>query len=116
MELLVEMREDGYKLFGLFLGNKIVSVAGISWRVNFYNKRHVFVYDLVTDSSYRSLGYGKKLLEFIHNWAQEKGAEYVALESGIQRIDAHRFYEQKLHYDKWCFSFRRKVCMDSPEL
>lgn len=36
-------------------------------------------------------------------------SEYVALESGIRRIEAHRFYEEKFNYDKWCFSFR-KTC------
>lgn len=108
-ELLKEMREDGYRLFGLYDGNRIVSLAGVSLRVNFYNKRHVFVGDLVTDPSYRSLGYGERLLNYIHKWAKESGAEYVALESGIHRMDAHKFYEEKFNYDRWCFSFRKTV-------
>ncbi|MEY8734403.1 hypothetical protein AB9M92_19405 [Peribacillus frigoritolerans] len=45
----------------------------------------------------------------MHNWAKENGAEYVALESGIQRNEAHRFYEEKLDYDKWCYSFRKTL-------
>ena len=53
--------------------------------------------------SQRSFGYGEKLLKYIHDWANENGAEYVALESGLHRSDAHRFYENKLNYDKWIF-------------
>lgn len=109
LNLLQDMQKDGYKLYALIVEGKMVSVAGLSWRTNFYNKRHVFVYDLVTDTSYRSFGYGEKLLNYIHDWARENGAEYVALESAIQRIDAHRFYEDKLDYDKWCFSFRKTL-------
>ncbi|MCM3527837.1 GNAT family N-acetyltransferase [Cytobacillus oceanisediminis] len=109
LHLLKEMQKDGYKLFALYSNEKIVSLAGFSWRINFYNKRHIFIYDLVTDSKQRSFGYGEKLLLYIHSWAKEQGAEYVALESGLQRISAHRFYEDKLDYDKWCYSFRKTL-------
>ena len=109
LELLQEMKKDGYTLYALYENNKIVSLAGFSWRTNFYNKRHIFIYDLVTDYERRSFGYGEKLLNYIHNWAKENGAEYVALESGIQRNNAHRFYEEKLDYEKWCYSFRKSM-------
>ncbi|KAA0966045.1 GNAT family N-acetyltransferase [Sporosarcina sp. ANT_H38] len=109
LDLLSEMKIDGYRLFAFFSENTIVAVAGLSLRVNFYNKRHVFIYDLVTDASHRSLGYGERLLTYIHKWSKDNGAEYVALESGIQRTDAHRFYEEKFNYDKWCSSFRKKL-------
>ena len=107
LDLLQEMQKGGYKLFALYNNEKIVSLAGLSWRINFYNKRHVFIYDLVTDSEHRSFGYGEELLLYIHSWAKEQGAEYIALESGLHRIHAHRFYEEKLDYDRWCYSFRK---------
>ena len=107
LDLLQEMQKDGYKLFALYNNEKIVSLAGLSWRINFYNKRHIYIYDLVTDSEHRSFGYGEELLSYIHSWAKDQGAEYIALESGLQRIHAHRFYEEKLDYDKWCYSFRK---------
>lgn len=83
---------------------RMVSLIGFNWRTNFYNKHHIFISDLVTDESYRSLGYGETLLGYIQDWAT-----YVALESGLQRTDAHRFYEEKLEYDKWCYSFRKSL-------
>lgn len=109
LALLEEMKKDGYTLYALYKDREIVSLAGFSWRTNFYNKRHIFIYDLVTDYSHRSFGYGEKLLSFLHSFAERNGAEYVALESGIQRSNAHRFYEEKLGYDKWCFSFRKSL-------
>jgi len=108
-ELLTQMKKEGYQLYALYDEEKIVSLAGLSWRTNFYNKKHIYIYDLVTDAAGRSRGYGERLLNFIHSWGKENGAEYVALESGIHRKDAHRFYEQKLNYDKWCYSFRKTL-------
>ncbi|MBE1554176.1 GNAT family N-acetyltransferase [Sporosarcina limicola] len=109
LDLLNEMKKEGYRLFALFAEDQIVALAGLIIRVNLYSERHVYLYDLVTDASHRSLGYGEKLLDYIHNWARENGAGYVALESATHRIDAHRFYEDKFNYDKWCFSFRKKL-------
>ncbi|WP_433596241.1 GNAT family N-acetyltransferase [Lysinibacillus xylanilyticus] len=107
--LLKEMTQDGYLLFALYENMQIVAVAGFSWRVNFYSERHIFVYDLVTDMKYRSRGCGEKLLNYLHQWGKENGAHYIALESGIQRTSAHRFYEDRLGYEKWCYSFRKAL-------
>jgi len=107
--LLKEMTQDGYLLFALYENMQIVAVVGLSWRVNFYSERHIFVYDLVTDVKYRSRGYGEKLLNYLHQWGKENGAHYIALESGIQRTSAHRFYEDRLGYEKWCYSFRKAL-------
>ncbi|QPQ31317.1 GNAT family N-acetyltransferase [Lysinibacillus sp. JNUCC 51] len=107
--LLKEMTRDGYMLFALYEHMQIVAVAGLSWRVNFYSERHIFVYDLVTDEKYRSRGYGEKLLQYLHQWGKDKGGHYIALESGIQRTSAHRFYEDRLGYEKWCYSFRKAL-------
>lgn len=109
LQLLKEMTQDGYMLFALFENKKMIVVAGLSWRVNFYSERHIFVYDLVTDEQYRSGGYGEKLLHDLHQWGKENGAHYIALESGIQRNSAHRFYEERLGYEKWCYSFRKAL-------
>src|SRR4051794_24534859 len=76
IELLQDMSKDGYKLYAMYVKDEIVSLIGLSWRINFYNKRHIFIYDLVTDVSQRSFGYGEKLLKYIHDWANENGAEY----------------------------------------
>lgn len=109
LELLKQMKQNGYKLFALYNENRIVALTGVGLQINFYNKKYVFVYDLVTDEEHRSKGYGYKLLSHIEKWAKANGAKFVALESGIQRTNAHRFYEGKLDYNKWCYSFRKPI-------
>lgn len=108
-ELYEEMKKEGYKLVGLEDNGETVAVAGIIILTNFYNGKHVFVYDLVTDHNRRSKGYGKHLLDYIHEYAKENGCKLVSLESGLQRIDAHRFYEEKMEFNKLSFAFRKEI-------
>ncbi|MGA9226020.1 MAG: GNAT family N-acetyltransferase, partial [Mesobacillus sp.] len=58
-ELLSQMKKEGYQLFALYDEEKIVSLAGLSWRTSFYNKKHIYIHDLITDASSRSRGYGE---------------------------------------------------------
>ncbi|WP_318505607.1 GNAT family N-acetyltransferase [Bacillus sp. T3] len=110
LELVLEAKaKDSYKLFALLDGKEIVAVTGFKPMITLYYGRFVWVCDLVTDSSKRSMGYGEKLLNFIHEWADGHHYESVALSSGLQRIDAHRFYEDKMDYDKVSFVFRHLI-------
>jgi GNAT superfamily N-acetyltransferase len=102
-----EMREQGYRIFTLEVENKIVAVTGVAIQTNLYNGRHLYVYDLVTDQNNRSAGYGEKLLDFIHKFSKDNGCSLVELSSGLQRVDAHRFYVNKMGYTKASYSFRK---------
>lgn len=104
-ELLEEMREEGYRLFARYVDDDPVAVAGVTIATNFYLGRHAYVYDLVTDADRRSAGHGEALLEYVHEWAAENGCEAVELESGLWREDAHRFYTERMGYEKYCYSF-----------
>ncbi len=48
--------------------------------------------DLAVHSAWRSQGVGSMLLTSARKWAIDRGADYVFLESGLARTDAHRFY------------------------
>ncbi|WP_254533872.1 GNAT family N-acetyltransferase [Natrinema gelatinilyticum] len=104
-ELLEEMRAEGYRLFARFVDDEPVAVAGVTIATNFYLGRHAYVYDLVTTAEERSNGHGERLLEFVHEWAAENDCDAVELESGLWRDDAHRFYTDRMGYEKYCYSF-----------
>ncbi|MFF2754415.1 GNAT family N-acetyltransferase [Psychrobacillus sp. NPDC058041] len=82
---------------------------GFEERLNFYNEKHLFVLDFVTNENERSKGYGESLMNALFKYAKEYHFAYVALESGLERYDAHRFYESKMGFNKWCYSFIKKV-------
>lgn len=107
LELVLEAKEkDKYKMFALIDGEEIVGVAGFKPMITLYYGRFVWVCDLVTDNNKRSKGYGEKLLTYVHEWAKENNYESVALSSGLQRTDAHRFYENKMDYNKVSYVFK----------
>ena len=54
-----------------------------------------WVEDLVVDPERRSEGVGKALLDAAKDWARERGATHLELDSGDARLDAHRFYERE---------------------
>ena len=54
-----------------------------------------WVEDLAVTPKHRSQGIGKALLEASKDWARERGATHLELDSGEARKDAHRFYERE---------------------
>lgn len=54
-----------------------------------------WIEDLAVAPEQRSAGIGAALLRVAREWARERGATHLELDSGIRRHDAHRFYERQ---------------------
>jgi GNAT superfamily N-acetyltransferase len=70
-------------------------VAGVAvYRVyeNTFQGRQLYVDDLVTDERRRSSGVGRALLSYLERKARAADLENLALDSGTQRQQAHKFY------------------------
>lgn len=102
-------QKEGYKIAALYEKETIVAVTGFMPMITLYNGRFIWVCDLVTDADNRSKGYGEALLNFVHDWAKKNGYGVVSLSSGLQRVDAHRFYEHKMEYDKTSYVFLKRL-------
>ncbi len=94
-DLVYEMRHQEYKMFGIFEKDKLITYAGLCVLVNLYHKRHLYLYDFVTTSSLKSKGYGSKMMEYLYDYARLRNCENFVLSSGLQRKEAHRFYERE---------------------
>lgn len=88
-------QEDGYRIVALFVGDQCRAAAGYRVILNLAHGRSLYVDDLVTAAQWRSHGYGAALLGYLVDLARERGLDAVRLDSGIQREDAHRFYERE---------------------
>ncbi|WP_306303216.1 GNAT family N-acetyltransferase [Amphibacillus sediminis] len=97
---------ERYQLHGLIKHNSLIALVGFKPMVTLYYGHFVWVCDLITDHHYRSQGFGEQLLNYVHNWADQNGYSSVALSSGLNRTDAHRFYEQKMTYTKASYVFK----------
>lgn len=100
--------ENGARMLLAVRNEQVVGVA--LWRVieNTYEGRRLYVDDLVTDKSQRSQGIGKRLLQHLEKYARDVGCDVLALDSGVQRAEAHKFYFR----EGMCvasFSFRKML-------
>lgn len=85
----------GYRLVFVQEPDAVVAVAGFRVGENLACGRFLYVDDLITLSAHRSKGYGAKLLSWLKEYAAKEGCLQLHLDSGIQRKEAHRFYERE---------------------
>ena len=70
-------------------------VAGITvFRVveKTFTGRELYCDDLVTDEARRSTGVGRALMDYMMGVARERQCDYLTLDSGCRREQAHKFY------------------------
>jgi len=73
-------------------GGAVRGVAVYRISENTFEGLHLYVDDLVTDEKLRSKGVGRALLEHLQGLAQAADCEACTLDSGTQRVQAHKFY------------------------
>ena len=79
--------EAGGTLIGFCTGYQDIHSVRFGYRA--------WVEDLAVDPAHRSRGVGKALLDAAKDWARERGATHLELDSSDARADAHRFYERE---------------------
>lgn len=87
------------------------SVLGLAiWRCfeNTFSDVQLYVDDLVTVEASRSQGVGHNLIEWLSQRARMLNAANLALDSGTQRLQAHRFYLRE-RFDITSFHFNKKL-------
>jgi GNAT superfamily N-acetyltransferase len=85
----------GYRLAYVQEPNGVVAVAGFRVGENLAWGRFLYVDDLVTLSRHRSKGFGAQLLSWLKEHAAKEGCLQLHLDTGVQRKEAHRFYERE---------------------
>lgn len=110
LDLLMDMRKDGYRMFALYNDNEqITSLAGVAIRTDFFNGRHLWIYDFVTGSESRSTGAGSILAEHLEQFAKSEGCEKIVLYSGMSRERAHHFWEARRGFERRGIVFKKPL-------
>lgn len=100
---------EGYRIAAIAVNGIIVAVAGFRILETLVDGRSLYVDDLVTLASHRSQGHGTALLRWLGERAVAEGCATLQLDSGLQRKDAHRFYEREgMQVSSW--HFRKPLC------
>ncbi|MGW7110884.1 GNAT family N-acetyltransferase [Streptomyces xanthophaeus] len=93
LSVLAEGSAQGLRFTAAY-GADGVCVGAAGWRIvaNTSAIRKLYVDDLVTASAARSTGVGHALLAHLEEHARAASCTALALDSGTQRTEAHRFY------------------------
>ena len=105
------MKAEGYRLIYV-TDPDVRAVAGFRKMEMLVRGPVLYVDDLVTAAAHRSKGYGRHLLGWLHAEAVEQKCKCLELDSGLQRLDAHRFYE-KNGLQKSAFHFTTPADMET---
>lgn len=107
VSMVPEMIQEGYHLLMARHSNgTIVAFAGYRYMQTLFDGKMIYIDDLCSLPEYRGNGYANALLDHIIEEASSKGYKFVSLDSGFQRLDAHRLYLNKgfiissLHFRK----------------
>lgn len=99
---------SGYQLAYLERAGRPRAAAGFRIGETLAWGRFLYVDDLVTLAAERSRGHGAALLRWLEARAREAGCAELHLDSGIQRVDAHRFYRREA-LEVTSYHFSRKL-------
>jgi GNAT superfamily N-acetyltransferase len=87
-----QLETGGYRMACVIDDGEVRAVAGYRILDQLVRGRVLYVDDLVTDEQRRSRGHGDRLLTWLYDKARASGCSFIELDSGTQRVEAHRFY------------------------
>jgi GNAT superfamily N-acetyltransferase len=108
IEQVRRQMQAGYRLAAARLAGATVGVMGYRFIEDLAWGLTLYVDDLVVDENQRSRGVGEGFMKFAENESSRRNCETIRLCSGLQREDAHRFYE-RVGFEKTSYSFINKL-------
>lgn len=88
------LNDDSNAIFVTLLNNEVIGyIHGCEYNL-LYAEPMVNVLGIAVCKMYRRIGVGRVLLKTLVNWALERGAVAIRLNSGAERSEAHKFYEK----------------------
>lgn len=102
-------RRGKYRLFAWEVEGKLVACCGVMPMPTLYYTDCLWVAELIVREGVRGQGIGGQFLRIMEKWAKAEGYQEMALSSGIQRTEAHRFYQEKADYQLVSHQFQKKL-------
>ncbi len=89
---------NNFKMIGAFLDGKIIGASGYWVLLMLYCGRYIQASNLVVDQKHRSIGVGKKLLDYIEKIGRELDCHKVVLDSYTENKKSHSLYYREGFY------------------
>ena len=91
-ERLREMTQQNYECLGIFDAETLIGVCGLWFQTRHYAGRSVEMDHVIIDDAYRGGGIGKKLVDFISDYAKKKSCNWIELNSYVHNFPSHKFF------------------------
>ncbi|HSI70368.1 MAG TPA: GNAT family N-acetyltransferase [Gillisia sp.] len=88
----LEMFDQNYECFGVYFKADLIGVFGLWFMTRHYAGRSCEPDHVILKPEYQNKGLGKKIFEFIFQYAQDKGCETTELNSYVHNFRSHKFY------------------------
>ena len=109
LRMEIMSQDKNYTTFVALLDNKIVGFIGTVRCIAFeVSSECMRIIALAVSNKNRNKGIGSSLLKHAEDFAFLKGITVFALNSGMQRLDAHMFYERN-GYNKKSYGFVKEI-------
>ncbi len=92
MQRFSEMFKQNYECHGIYLDGELVGIFGLWFMTRHYAGRSCEPDHVYIDEKHRNKGIGKKLFEFIYEYAGRRGCETIELNSYVNNYRSHKFY------------------------
>ena len=69
---VIEMSTQNYKCVGIYFNTKLIGIAGLWFLTRHYCGKTIEPDHVIITSEFRNKGIGKKLFEWIYNYAKKK--------------------------------------------
>jgi ribosomal protein S18 acetylase RimI-like enzyme len=101
LELLKQMQEEKYELIYVTAEedpSRVAAFAGFRHRTMLVSGTTIYIDDLACLPEFQGRGYATLLLNHIRGIAEKEGLRSVRLDSGPDRLDAHKLYHRRGYY------------------
>lgn len=91
-ERVLEMTTQNYECVGVYDGDLLIGISGLWTLTRHYIGKTIEPDHVVIDTNYRGKNIGKKLFDWIYEYAIKKGVEATELNAYTGNRKSHKFY------------------------
>ncbi|WP_245933920.1 GNAT family N-acetyltransferase [Candidatus Ulvibacter alkanivorans] len=89
---LTEMAQQNYECVGIYLDSVLIGCCGLWFQTRHYAGRSIEMDHVVVTDEHRNSGIGKKLMNYVYEYAKKHDCNWVELNTYVDNFLSHKFY------------------------
>ena len=91
-ERVLAMAKENYECLGIYDATKLIGICGLWFQTRHYAGKNMELDHVYIDDAYRSKGVGKKMIQFLTEYANKKECSWMELNTYVHNFPSHKFY------------------------